>query len=87
MYRRSVKKQKGLNEFVKVIDSSDFTYDLINNYTSLCVDYLELLSDEMLQKIMQVIKRNDVQVIATSQVKRGHNEVIERIESLINRRH
>jgi len=51
-----LKKEKGLNELVKVVDSSEFTYEETQSYTSLCVDYLELLSHETLQKIIKIIK-------------------------------
>ncbi len=82
-----LKNKKGLNELVKVVNSSEFTYEETQNYTSLCVDYLELLSDETLQKIIKTIKQSNLQVIVTSQVKRRQNEVLDRIESLISRRH
>ena len=82
-----LKNKKGLNELVKVVNSSEFTYEETQNYTSLCVDYLELLSDETLQKIITTIKQSNLQVIVTSQVKRRQNEVLDRIKSLISRRH
>jgi len=81
-----LKEQKGLTKLVKIVDSSNFMNEDIQKYTTLCIDYLELLSTEMLHQIMQIVKRNAIQVIATSQVKRGNNEVTDRIESLINRR-
>lgn len=82
-----LKKEKGLNGHVKVVDSCSFAHELPQGYTSLCVDYLELLSKEILQKIIALIKQNNLQIIVTSQVRVGHNEVLNRIESLISRRH
>jgi len=82
-----LKKEKGLNGHVKVVDSCSFAHGLPQGYTSLCVDYLELLSKEILQKIIALIKQNNLQILVTSQVRVRHNEVLNRIESLISRRH
>jgi len=81
-----LKNEKGLNENVAVADSSTFKFEQANNYTTICVDYLELLPEEILEKVKVLIKQNNLQIIVASYVKRGDNEVIDRIDNSIRKR-
>jgi hypothetical protein len=69
-----------------VIDSKNFDTSILNGYETLCVDYLELLSEDMIQKLLKILEDNNHRVILTSQVKRGANELLERIDNTINHR-
>ncbi len=81
-----LKQQRGLDAQLKVIDSKDFDTSILNGYETLCVDYLELLSEDMIQKLLKILEDNNHRVILTSQVKRGTNELLERIDNAINHR-
>lgn len=81
-----LKQQRGLDAQLKVIDSKDFDTSMLNGYETLCVDYLELLSEDMIQKLFKILEDNNHRVILTSQVKIGANELLDRIHNLINRR-
>jgi len=76
-------KQRELNADVKVIDSQQLRNVNLEDYHTLCIDYLELLSDDTLQELIKIIKANRVRVIITSQVRRGTNELMLRIRSMI----
>ena len=81
-----LKNDRGLDKSVKVADSTKFLDEDLARYKTICVDYLELLSIEILEKILQIVEENRLQLIVASQVRRGKNEVVGRIKDLIEKR-
>jgi replication-associated recombination protein RarA len=78
-----LKEQRGLSSLVKVVDINNFNIDDLERYNTLCIDYLELFSKEDQEIFIKIIQENKICVILTSQVKRGNNEVLKRIDDLI----
>lgn len=56
----------------------------MSDYETLCVDYLELLSEDMVLKLSKILEDNNHRVILTSHVKTGTSDLLERINSAIN---
>lgn len=81
-----LKGQRNLSNIVKVIDSESFDVKELHNYETLCVDYLELLDNELIINLINIIQMNTIRVIAASQVRRGRNELIKRFQTAIDRR-
>ena len=84
--KTTLRDRRGLDRRVNVVTSETFLAETMSKYETLCIDYLELLSDEALEKIVTSIKKGRLHIIVASQVRRGVNEVVERIEALIRRR-
>lgn len=81
-----LKEQRNLSKLVKVVDSKSFNLKELRNYETICVDYLELLDDGLIVDLINIIQKNTIRVIATSQVRRGENELLSRFQTLIDRR-
>jgi len=81
-----LKEEKNLSHLVKVVDSKSFNLEELKNYETICIDYLELLDNYSIKELMKIVKMNKKRIIATSQVRRGKNELLDRMQCPISRR-
>lgn len=83
---KHLKTKSGLSTDVRVVHSDGFVSEDLNKYSTVMVDYIELLSSNIVHKLVKVIEENKLRVIIVSQVRRGENEVIKRFEELMDRK-
>lgn len=57
--------------------------DDLEKYSTLCIDYLELFFIEDQEIFIKIIQENKIRVVLASQLKRGKNEALKRIDDLI----
>lgn len=84
--KATLRDRRGLDRRVKIVTCEEFLTDEVSDYETLCIDYLELLSNEALERIEDLIEKECLHIVAASQVRRGTNEVADRIRSLMRRR-
>lgn len=85
-FEEELKEQRGLSNLVKVVNRKSFNLKELHNYETICVDYLEILDTPLIANLINVIQMDTIRVIATSQVRRGQNELISRFQTAIDRR-
>lgn len=81
-----LKEQRNLSKLVKVVDSKSFNLKELHNYETICVDYLEVLDDGLIVDLIDLIHKNSIRIILTSQVRRKENELLSRLQTSIDRK-
>ena len=65
-------RNRGLNRSVKVIENiTEFDIKEINNFDTICIDYIQLLSKEYIYDLMKKLMQMDIRIILASQMRRN----------------
>jgi len=78
-------KKRGLNPLVKVISAKGFDTINIQNYTTVCIDYVEIFEKEFIESLLEQIMDTDTQIVAVTQMKKTDYSIMNNIFEKYNK--
>ena len=69
-YSEETIRERGLDPQVKVIRQGEFNEIDLSKFKTVCIDYVELVDQDVLQNIILKSSEKDLRIIALSQMRR-----------------